>query len=165
MIIGGKELSVKATNSGDRLEVELPNGVRLSLSGISSDNTAISIGTDGIVRLKKEDSVRIVASDFKPKSQFGVVMFSEPLPLGSGLTSNEGRIELVVKFPTDVDAGRHTVQVNGLDNDNKVLSISMPMEILGDGSSAIGRVGLLTLLLALGIAILLPSTLRKRKRA
>lgn len=92
-------------------------------------------------------------------------MFSEPLPLGSGLTSNEGRIELVVKFPTDVDAGRHTVQVNGLDNDNKVLSISMPMEILGDGSSAIGRVGLLTLLLALGIAILLPSTLRKRKRA
>lgn len=165
VIINGEATSVKLTTTNNRVEVELPSGVRLAISAFNPANSSVTIGEDGVIRMGSEDSFRIVASDLKPGSKFGIVMFSEPKKIGNGVTTENGDLAADVSVPTDADAGRHTIQINAFDKNNEVVSISTPIEILGKGSSAIGRVVLFVIFAALVVAVMIPSSLRRRRRA
>lgn len=165
VIINGEATSVKLTTTNNRVEVELPSGVRLAISAFNPANSSVTIGEDGVIRMGSEDSFRIVASDLKPGSKFGIVMFSEPKKIGSGVTTATGELTADVSVPSDAESGRHTIQVNAFDKNNKVVSISTPIEILGDGPSAVGRVVLIVILAALIAAVMIPSSVRRRRRA
>ena len=165
VIIDGEPTSVKLTTTDDRVEVQLASGVRLAISAFTAANSSVTIGKDGVIRMSPEDSFRIVASDLKPASRFGIVMFSEPKKIGSGVTTATGELSAEIAVPQDAESGRHTIQVNAFDKNNKVVSISTPIEILGEGSSAIGKVVLFVLVAALVVAVMLPASLRRRRNA
>jgi len=62
-----------------------------------------------------------------------------------------------------LEPGRHTLQVNGLDASNKIVSVSAAVDVTGEGSSPLGRAVLIVIALALIVAVALPTTLRRRR--
>lgn len=160
----GKATTLKSSVSNGILQVELPNGVRIAVGGSSSTNTPLAVGPDGVLRLSKADSVRIVASGMSPGSRYGLVVFSDPVKLGDGTADADGNINSTIKLASAIPAGRHTLQINGTSSLNRLVSISTPIQIYGKSSSNFGRAVLAALVLALIIAVTLPASFRRRRR-
>lgn len=143
--------------------MELENGVRIGFSGLTPTDTVLTVGADGVLTLSRSDYLRVVASGFLPESRFGVVMFSDPVKVADGTAGTEGDIDAKFRVPEVLEPGRHTLQVNGLDASNKIVSVSAAVDVTGEGSSPLGRAVLIVIALALIVAVALPTTLRRRR--
>ena len=92
-------------------------------------------------------------------------MFSDPVNIASGRARADGVVEATAAIPTNASGGRHTLQLNGIDAQNKLVSISTALDVKSDGSSALGKAVLAVLVLALLGAVVLPATMRRRRDA
>lgn len=143
--------------------MELENGVRVGFSGLTATDTVLTVGADGVLTLSRSDYLRVVASGFLPESRFGVVMFSDPVKVADGTAGTEGDIDAKFRIPEVLEPGRHTLQVNGVDSSNRVVSVSAPVDVAGESTSPLGRAVLIVIVLALIIAVVLPAGLRRRR--
>jgi hypothetical protein len=162
--VDGKATSVKTSVSAGQVEVVLSNGIRVAISGQSPAGTALTVGSDGVIEVSKADKVRVVASGMLADSRFGVVLFSEPVNIASGRVNADGQVDTVAPIPSSVSGGRHTLQLNGIDENNKLVSVSTPINVKSEGTSTIGRVVIAVIVLALLVAIALPASIRRRRR-
>lgn len=156
-------MSVKTTSIDGRVEVVTASGIRVAISGLDASDNPLEVGSDGTIIVDRANSIRVVASGLQPDSQYGVIMFSDPVQLGKGRTSITGEVLATVKLPSDVDAGRHTLQLNAVDKDDNLVSISTPIEVRGNDSSPIGPAVYVTLIAALIAAVFIPTTVRRRR--
>ena len=161
--VDGNPTSVKTTSLAGRVEVELSNGIRIAFSAQSPAGAALAVGKNGVLELSPSDSIRVVASGFGGAVPYGMVMFSEPVSLARGTTTEDGSVDASATLPGTIGSGRHTLQVNTFDPAGKVVSVSTPVDVAGDGNSAFGRVVLVVLVIALAVAIVIPASMRRRR--
>ena len=163
VFVNGKKSVLKSAVREGFIEIELPGAIRLAMSGLSPAGAPAPINPSGVIQLNQGDSLRIVASGFLPGARYAILMFSQRIELSTG-HNVDGSVNVTAKVPEGLTDGRHTLQVNGANVYNSVVSISTPVDVVVEGSSAFGRAILVALVCALLVAAALPAGLGRRRR-
>jgi hypothetical protein len=79
---------------------------------------------DGILRAVKGQTITVEGDGLTPGSKFSVWLFSEPTKLGEGIVSDDSTFKQVFMVPDGLPTGSHTLQINGMNSDKKVVSLT-----------------------------------------
>ena len=79
---------------------------------------------DGIIRAIKGQTITVAGDGLTPGSKFSVWLFSEPTKLGEGIVSADSTFKQVFMVPDGLPTGSHTLQINGMNSDKKVVSLT-----------------------------------------
>jgi hypothetical protein len=79
---------------------------------------------DGIIRAVKGQTITVAGDGLTPGSKFSVWLFSEPTKLGEGIVSDDSTFKKVFLIPDGLETGSHTLQINGMSSDKKVVSLT-----------------------------------------
>jgi hypothetical protein len=79
---------------------------------------------DGIIRAVKGQTITVAGDGLTPGSKFSVWLFSEPTKLGEGIVSDDSTFKKVFLIPDELETGSHTLQINGMSSDKKVVSLT-----------------------------------------
>jgi hypothetical protein len=124
ILVDKSELHV-VTGDGSLLKLE----ARSNMAPIPVD----SLGRLQLVRGNKVNSDGI---GFKADNEFAVWLFSEPILIGVGKTDLAGRIFSEFLVNDELPLGEHTLQLNGIDQNQNQRSISVPVVVVEDMETA-----------------------------
>jgi hypothetical protein len=79
---------------------------------------------DGILRAVKGQTITVEGDGLTPGSKYSVWLFSEPTKLGEGIVSDDSTFKQVFMVPDGLPTGSHTLQINGMNSDKKVVSLT-----------------------------------------
>ena len=161
-LVRGQEVDVIASSDNGQLTLTLPGNVILKFGTTNSASGEAQVGSDGKLRMYGDTKVSVAVSGFVPGSTYTVFMFSEPLELGRGEAEGDGSVSETLLVPGDVEAGNHTLQVNGVGPGDEVVSVSMGFELMERQSNT--RVTLAVIMVAIALALLGGRPIFKRRR-
>jgi hypothetical protein len=84
----------------------------------------IPASDDGILRAVKGQTITVSGEGLTPGSTYSAWLFSEPTKLGEGKVGADSKFEKVFFVPQDLATGEHTLQINGINSDKKVVSLT-----------------------------------------
>ena len=99
-----------------------PIEVVLKTTDIEGQN--IPASDDGILRAVKGQTITVSGEGLTPGSTYSAWLFSEPTKLGEGKVGADSKFEKVFFVPQDLATGEHTLQINGINSDKKVVSLT-----------------------------------------
>jgi hypothetical protein len=99
-----------------------PIEVVLQTTDIEGQN--IPASDDGILRAVKGQTITVSGEGLTPGSTYSAWLFSEPTKLGEGKVGADSKFEKVFLVPENLATGEHTLQINGINSDKKVVSLT-----------------------------------------
>jgi hypothetical protein len=99
-----------------------PIEVILKTTDIEGQN--IPASDDGIMRAVKGQTITVSGEGLNPGSTYSAWLFSEPTKLGEGKVGADSKFEKVFFVPENIETGEHTLQINGINSDKKVVSLT-----------------------------------------
>ena len=99
-----------------------PIEVVLKTTDIEGQN--IPASDDGILRAVKGQTLTVSGEGLTPGSTYSAWLFSEPTKLGEGKVGADSKFEKVFFVPQDLATGEHTLQINGINSDKKIVSLT-----------------------------------------
>jgi hypothetical protein len=99
-----------------------PIEVVLQTTDIEGQN--IPASDDGILRAVKGQTITVSGEGLTPGSTYSAWLFSEPTKLGEGKVGADSKFEKVFLVPENLETGEHTLQINGINSDKKVVSLT-----------------------------------------
>jgi len=84
----------------------------------------IPASDDGILRAVKGQTITVSGDGLTPGSTYSAWLFSEPTKLGEGIVGSDSSFEKVFIIPDELATGEHTLQINGMNSDKKVVSLT-----------------------------------------
>jgi hypothetical protein len=126
---------------------------------------------DGIIRAVKGQTITVSGDGLIPGSKFSVWLFSEPTKLGEGKVSGDSTFNKVFFVPDKLPTGSHTLQINGINSDQKVISLTTgviltevkQIQTVGDSNSEIIAFAILFIFFLLFIIAILLRYIRKQQ--
>jgi hypothetical protein len=112
------------------------DGFTISLSAYSENGEAPNLNSDGKLVLAARSSASFSGSGFAPNTNVVIWLFSDPRELGSVLTDSSGSFEGSLPLPSEILAGEHTVQLNGLTPTGETRSVAVGVVVSDDTASA-----------------------------
>ncbi|NBO78768.1 MAG: hypothetical protein EBV27_03890, partial [Actinobacteria bacterium] len=85
---------------------------------------SIPVSDDGIIRAVKGQTIKVEGDGLAPGTEFSAWLFSDPIKLGEGKVSRDSTFEKVFIIPDGMQTGNHTLQINGMSADKKVVSLT-----------------------------------------
>lgn len=160
--LGGVESDAIVTRSNDSLNIDTAN-IDAVLSAYSSSGNKIPLDETGALRVSVGDIIEIDTSGFLPNTDLQVWLNSTPTLLGSFEVDTEGHLNSRVNVPASIATGKHRLSLVG--------SSSKGVAVLTTGilagaveSNGFNLFLLVPLVLAIFIAITVPTTLRLRRK-
>ena len=146
-----------------------PVEVILKTTDIEGQN--IPASDDGILRAVKGQTITVSGEGLTPGSTYSAWLFSEPTKLGEGKVGADSKFEKVFFVPESMKTGEHTLQINGINSDKKVVSLTTgviltDVRVIQNVSESDGRIvafAILFIFLLLFIIALLLRYIRKLK--
>ncbi len=105
------------------------DGFTMRLVGRTTNDKPLGLTPDGALILEQDRTAYTEGTGFKPNSEVKLYVFSEPRFLGTVMTDAKGSFRGSVPLPLDIQAGRHTLQSNGLAPDGAVRSLSLGVQV------------------------------------
>jgi hypothetical protein len=107
----------------------------------------------------------MTAKGFAAETTFTATMYSDPIELGRGAVPTSGNIVEVLTVPDNVEAGEHTLVIEGVGPDAEVVAVSMGFKVVERSSNTVAAV--VAIILAIGLALLSgrPILRRRKKKA
>ncbi|CAB4636686.1 unannotated protein [freshwater metagenome] len=112
------------------------DGFTISLSASSENGEAPNLNSDGKLVLTARSSASFSGSGFAPNTNVVIWLFSDPRELGSVLTDSSGSFEGSLPLPSEILAGEHTVQLNGLTPTGETRSVAVGVVVSDYTASA-----------------------------
>jgi hypothetical protein len=162
-VVRGQKVKVITKAEDGQMIMTLPGNVVLTIGSANSASGEAQVGADGILRMFGNTDLSVSVVGFVPETTYTVFMFSDPVELGRGETSAKGTVNEMVLVPSDVEAGEHTLQVNGVGPGDEVISVSMGFEVMERQSNT--RLTILVIMVAIALALLGGRPIFKRRRA
>jgi hypothetical protein len=137
-----------------------------TLGGVNADGSSVPLDTDGNVRLKSGDVVRIKLAGFKARSVVEAWLFSTPALLGTVKVAPDGTVTGAFAIPKNVENGAHRIAIVAKTADGKPATLTVGV-MVGDASTRSQvTVWLIVLPIALAVAgaLILPARHRRRRR-
>jgi hypothetical protein len=139
--------------------------LKATLGGLNSDGSSTALDDDGNVRLKSGDVIRIKLAGFKPGSVVEAWLFSTPALLGTAKVGVDGTVTGTFTIPKNASNGSHRIAVVAKTTDGKpaTLTIGVMVGEWNSGSRIAVWLIVLPIALAVGGALILPATKRRRR--
>ena len=115
------------------------DGFTMKLAGLGANGQPLGVTSDGALILQADRTAAVEGAGFLPNSDVNLYTFSTPRFLGAVKTDASGNFKGTVPLPTDIPAGRHTLQSNGLAPDGAVRSLSLGVLLTADKARAKAR--------------------------
>jgi hypothetical protein len=146
-----------------------PIQVAIQTTDIKGQN--IPAPDDGIIRAVKGQTITVSGDGLIPGSKFSVWLFSEPTKLGEGKVSGDSTFNKVFLVPDKLPPGSHTLQINGINTDQKVISLTTgviltevkQIQTVGDSNSDLIAFAILFIFFLLFIIAILLRYIRKQQ--
>jgi outer membrane protein OmpA-like peptidoglycan-associated protein len=97
----------------------------MRLAGLDAVGDPLGVTSDAALILQPDNTSAVSGTGFRPGTNVQVYIYSTPRLLGTVSTDANGNFAGTVPIPTDLELGRHTLQVNGFTADGQVRSLSM----------------------------------------
>jgi hypothetical protein len=139
--------------------------LKATLGGLNSDGSSTALDDDGNVRLKSGDVIRIKLAGFKPGSVVEAWLFSTPALLGTAKVGADGTVTGTFTIPKNASEGSHRIAIVAKTTDGKpaTLTIGVMVGEWNSGSRIAVWLIVLPIALAVGGALILPATRRRRR--
>ncbi|MGV8965609.1 MAG: fibronectin type III domain-containing protein [Cellulomonas sp.] len=113
------------------------DGFTVSLQPVTPGGGLASVDpTTGLITMTVGGSVRVSGTGFLSGSTVDVWLFSTPYLLGEVVVGADGSFAATLPLPAGVAAGEHTIQLNGVSQDEMVRSLSTGVVIQAVPASA-----------------------------
>ena len=166
IVIDGKETIATVTRANNRVTVGA-GGVNVTFNGISRDGTILPLDSEGNLRVTGGDSVSIEGTGFAPNQDVEVWMFSTPQLLATVTADSNGKVVENIKLSTMLQEGNHRFVVDGKSATGSDALVALGV-IVGYESAGLSTTGKLLISLPIALAIIvglvIPTTLRRRKK-
>jgi hypothetical protein len=163
-LVNGQEVDTVISRSNNALVVDV-GGISATIWGLATTGERINLDNDGNLRLDSSDSVVVEAGGFEPGQEIEVWMFSTPSQLGVLTAGIDGKISATFPLPNNVTAGDHRIVLEGRNSLGQNVTVGVGLfvgEPMGDGVSP--WVIWLPVTLAVSLGLIIPTTLRRRRR-
>ncbi|MGA1361546.1 MAG: glycine-rich domain-containing protein [Ilumatobacteraceae bacterium] len=163
--IGGEAADATVQRIDNRLVVQA-GPLNATIGAVDGSGGAGVLDSDGNVRLLPGDSVRINASGFEPGSVIDVWLFSSPVRLGSAEVGDDGTVTGTFTVPENAERGSHRIAIIARTVDGEPASLVVGV-LVGDWEKSTNLATwliVLPIVLAVGGALALPATRRRRRR-
>jgi hypothetical protein len=162
-VVRGQKVKVMTKTQNGQMIMTLPGNVVFKIGSTNSASGEAQVGSDGVLRMYGNTELSVGVDGFVPETTYTVFMFSDPVELGRGETTSKGTVNQTVLVPNDVEAGEHTLQINGVGPGDEVISVSMGFEVMERQSNT--RLAVLVIMVAITLALLGGRPIFKRRRA
>ena len=129
-VIDGETIVPTVTSTAIDTLIEFPNGTTITLWSQTPDGASIPIEPGGRVRVLQGAVIYADGSGFSPDSPVEAWLFSEPKRLGGGYASADGNFSSQYAVASDFKVGDHTLVLNGISEDKKVLTLALGVTIV-----------------------------------
>jgi hypothetical protein len=165
LTIGGISSTPNITRENNQLVIS-SGPVRASISSTGKSGKVIPLDSDGNLRLRSGDLIKLNVGGFKPSTDVDVWLYSTPTNLGSVSVGPKGTVVATFAVPKTIDSGAHRLAVVAKLPNGKSATFAVGL-FIGDveQTSTLTRV-LIAIPIALAIAagLILPNQARRRKR-
>lgn len=164
--VDGEAIDVAVERSDNALVVSAAD-VTATVYGIDAAGGRVALDADGNLRLEEGDSVAVEASGYEPGSDVDIWLRSTPVQLGVRTADSSGAVSGRFAVPSSVDAGDHRVILSGLTaaGGKSVIGVGLRIGAYEKESGLNKWLIILPLVLATMLALVIPTTARRRKRA
>jgi hypothetical protein len=166
LVIDGKETTASVTRTNNRVTVGAA-GVSVTFNGIAQDGTIVPLDSEGNLRLTGGNSVSIEGTGFASNQDVEVWMFSTPQLLATVKADSNGKVVENIKLSSMLEEGNHRFVVDGTSAAGADALVALGI-IVGYESSGLSTAGKLLIALPIALAIIvglvIPTTLRRRKK-
>jgi len=139
---------------------------KATLAAIDQSGSVSSLDSDGNVRLKAGDSIRIKLAGFEPGSTVEAWLFSTPQLMGTAKVAADGTVTGTFTIPKDVPKGSHRIALVTKTTDGKPTTLTVGV-MVGEwkkGANVAIWLIILPIVLSIAGALILPATRRRRTR-
>lgn len=163
-LVNGEEVETTISRSNNALVIVV-GGIDATIWGLASTGERINLDDDGNLRLNTNDSVVVEAGGFEPGQEIEVWMFSTPSQLGVLTAGIDGKISATFPLPNNVVAGDHRIVLEGRNSLGQNVTVGVGL-FVGEavGNSVSPWVIWLPVTLAVSLGLIIPTTLRRRRR-
>lgn len=164
--VNGDEIAVDIERADNAL-VMSAGDVTATVYGVDTAGDRVALDADGNLRLEEGDSVVVEASGYEPGSDVEIWLRSTPVQLGVRTADSSGSVYGRFAVPSSVQPGDHRVIVAGVteSGDDSVIGVGLRIGAYEKESGLNKWVIILPLVLATMLALVIPTTARRRRRA
>lgn len=147
--IGSSALLVNGTVSSVTVAPNAPSGATalsvtgtgfsLSLQGLDQSNQPLRLASDGALVIQSDRVTSVSGTGYMPNTNVDIYIFSSPRLLGSIRTDSSGNFNGLISIPSDLEVGRHTLQLNGYTSSGEVRSLSLGVKLEATALAATGN--------------------------
>lgn len=164
--LNGEEIETTLSRSNNSLVVSAAD-VTATIYATTPDGQKISLNADGNLAISQGDLVVVSAEGYEAGSEVEVWLRSTPVRLGLAAADASGTISGTFTVPTAIEKGNHRVILSGVTSSGAESVIGVGLRIGSyEKESNISRwVILFTIVLAITLALVIPTSTRRRRRA
>jgi hypothetical protein len=165
LTIAGVSSKPNITRENNQLVIS-SGPVRASISSIEKSGKVTPLDSDGNLRLRTGDLIKLNVGGFKPSSDVDVWLYSTPTNLGSASVGPTGTVVATFAVPKNIDSGAHRLAVVAKLPNGKSATFAVGL-FIGDveQTSTLTRVLIaIPIALAIAVGLILPNQARRRKR-
>ena len=162
--VGKKSELVSVRRENNQLTVTAGK-LSATVGGLNKDGGSAALDSDGNVRLKPGDVVRIKLAGFDPGSTVEAWLFSTPQLMGTAKVGADGMVIGNFTIPKKVSSGSHRIAIVAQTVDGKPATLAVGIKVgeWNKGPSITVWLIVLPIVLAMGGALLLPAVIRRRR--
>jgi hypothetical protein len=164
--VGDKAEAVTVERADNQVTVKA-GALSATLGSIDKNGAVGALDSDGNVRLRPGDTVRIKLAGFEPGSEVEAWLFSTPVLMGTAKVQADGSVTGNFVIPKNAPAGAHRIAIVAKTTDGKDATLTVGVKV-GDWKKERSiTVWLIVLPIVLAVigALTLPATRRRRNRA
>lgn len=164
MEVGDEKIPATVERLNNQLVVSA-GVLKATLGGLSDTGKPVALDKDGNVRLRAGDTVRITLAGFDPGSTVEAWLFSNPVLMGTARVGEDGSVSSTFVIPRDAPNGAHRIAIVARTTDGKKATLAVGVKV-GEWKTERNVTFwliVLPILLAIGGALVIPATRRRRR--
>ncbi len=163
--VDGVDTKAQISRVNNQLVVSA-GALKATIGGINENGSVMSLDSDGNVRLRSGDVVRIKLAGFKPGSTVEAWLFSTPVLMGTSVVGVDGSVTGNFVVPKNASRGAHRIAVvaKAVDGKPTTFTVGIAVGAVSETSTWTRVLIAIPITLAIGFGFLLPNQLRRRRK-
>ena len=163
--VDGELVQATVTRSDNALVVSAGD-ISATVYGLSTDGQKVALDADGNLQLEQKDRIVVSASGYEPSTEVEIWLRSTPTKLATVTSDARGEISGTFALPANTEAGDHRVVLAGRTKSggDSVIGVGLRIGAYAKESNVSRWIISLTIALAIILALVIPTTARRRKR-
>lgn len=164
--VDGEVVTTKLTRLDNQLVINAGD-IAANVYAVNSDSEKVALNDEGVLEISSADTIVFDAEGYEPKSAVDVWLNSTPVRLGVVTADSDGRASGQYAVPSSVPAGDHRVVLAGRTRSGgeSVIGVGLTIGKYGNEQGFNKPLLVSAIALAVLLALLIPTTLRRRKNA